>query len=171
MRPTRPEDAGDVARVQVGTWRAAYAGIVPEPDLRAMSVVERAERQRRILATGGPAAVHLVAEAAGTVVGFCSGGPARDDDVDGERVAEVYALYVEPGHWSTGTGRSLLADCLDRLTGNGFRAVVLWVLEHNDQARRFYEAAGFAPDGTRKVIAMTEPVAEVRYACPLPARR
>ena len=37
--------------------------------------------------------------------------------------------------------------CLDFVDGD---VVTLWVLEANTRARRFYEKAGFAPDGTSK---------------------
>jgi hypothetical protein len=39
-----------------------------------------------------------------------------------------------------------MAATLDELG----RPVTLWVLEANDRARRFYEIAGFLPDGSRK---------------------
>jgi hypothetical protein len=42
--------------------------------------------------------------------------------------------------------------------------VTLWVLDGNDRARRFYEAAGWTAGGTTKtdVIGQT-PVREIRY--------
>jgi len=47
---------------------------------------------------------------------------------------------------------------------NGFTAVVLWVLETNARARRFYEVAGFAPDGGEQVETFgAVPLREVRY--------
>lgn len=40
----------------------------------------------------------------------------------------------------------------------------LWVLEQNTRARRFYEAAGFAADGTREPFEVADvEVPEVRY--------
>jgi RimJ/RimL family protein N-acetyltransferase len=43
----------------------------------------------------------------------------------------------------------------------------LWVLEKNDRARRFYERAGMAPDGTHGVYTpggSTAELPEIRYA-------
>jgi RimJ/RimL family protein N-acetyltransferase len=33
---------------------------------------------------------------------------------------------------------------------SGFSELILWVLERNARARRFYEAAGLSPDGVSK---------------------
>ena len=49
----------------------------------------------------------------------------------------------------------------------GFRAIVLWVLRDNQRARRFYERAGFAPDGAINVLTGLGGVIEVRYQRPL----
>jgi RimJ/RimL family protein N-acetyltransferase len=40
---------------------------------------------------------------------------------------------------------------------------VLWVLRDNTRARRFYERAGFAPDGATDVLDRLGGVTEVRY--------
>ena len=37
-----------------------------------------------------------------------------------------------------------------RIRVAGYRRAVLWVLEANDAARRFYETDGWAPDGARR---------------------
>jgi hypothetical protein len=39
----------------------------------------------------------------------------------------------------------------------------LWVLRDNWRARRFYERAGFAPDGATNVLTGLGDVLEVRY--------
>jgi RimJ/RimL family protein N-acetyltransferase len=42
---------------------------------------------------------------------------------------------------------------------------VLWVLEDNSRARRFYERGGWRPDGTTRVEKLSgEPVPQLRYA-------
>ena len=59
---------------------------------------------------------------------------------------------------------------LQELAGRGFREVILWVLEGNCHARRFYERAGFVPTG--ETLADTigkRPVRELCYRYVLPA--
>ena len=103
----------------------------------------------------------LVAEANGEIVGFASVGPAVDTDADGE----LYAIYVLPAHWGTGFGRALIQAGEDRLRELGHQQAVLWVLEDNPRARRFYEHAGWTTDGTRRPIEVFGvSVPEIRYA-------
>src|SRR5690242_21799913 len=111
---------------------------------------------------------------AGGIVGYASFGPETDvldapwphpltADGEGGRVAELYALYVRPSWWSTGTGRALMEKVLARSAAAGYRSITLWVLRDNQRARRFYDRAGFAPDGATNVLAGLGGVLEVRY--------
>jgi GNAT superfamily N-acetyltransferase len=102
----------------------------------------------------------LVAEVDGQIVGFVSVGAGREEGADGE----LYAIYVHPDHWGTGIGRSLIEAGEARLRELGHREAVLWVLEDNPRARRFYEAAGWATDGTTRPIEIFGiEVPEIRY--------
>mgnify|MGYP003441106860 CR=1 FL=1 len=88
-----------------------------------------------------------LAEEDGRAVGFA--GAAKSEDADAEdRTAELYAIYLEPDRVGTGAGRELFAHAIDDLRDRGFRTATLWVLETNERARRFYEIAGWKPDGT-----------------------
>ena len=76
---------------------------------------------------------------------------------------ELYTLYVAPAHWSTGVGRALTDAALDGLRAAGYRRVVLWTLTENARARRFYDKAGFAPDGATNTLDGLGNVEELRY--------
>ncbi len=82
-------------------------------------------------------------------------------------VAELYALYVHPAWWSTGTGRTLMDRVLARTARAGHSCITLWVLQDNARARRFYERAGFAADGTSNILDRLGGVTEIRYRRPL----
>jgi ribosomal protein S18 acetylase RimI-like enzyme len=147
IRPTRAEDAAEVARVHVESWAEAY-------DLQGPTLERRIEMHRRYPST-------FVAEVDGEIVGFVAVGRSRDEDAEGE----LYAIYVHPQHWGTGVGRDLIAAGEQRLREDGQKRAVLWVLEDNPRARRFYEAAGWTLDGSRRPIAISGvEVPEVRYA-------
>jgi ribosomal protein S18 acetylase RimI-like enzyme len=153
IRPGTADDAEGVARVQVETWQVAYAHALPQDRLQALSVDQRVEQWRRW--------PPIVAEIDGEIAGFVSVGGARDDDADGE----LYAIYVHPDYWSTGTGRALMEAGEAELRRLGHRDVVLWVLDDNPRARRFYELAGWSADGNARVVEMFGfDVSEVRYA-------
>jgi GNAT superfamily N-acetyltransferase len=106
----------------------------------------------------------VVADGDGSLLGFAAFGPARDEDQDPGQTGEVMAIYVLPGAWGQGWGRRLMAAAVTSLAGSGFGRAVLWVLDANERARRFYRAAGWAPDGAarRDTIGGAQ-VTEVRY--------
>lgn len=111
----RVGDAAALARVHVATWRAAYAGLLPDELLRSLSVAE--PEANWVTAIGdGPAAgvATVVALAAGGLVGFASVGPARDDDLS-EDVSELWSLYVHPDSWGAGVGHALHSRALLRM--------------------------------------------------------
>ena len=108
------------------------------------------------------------------IVGYASYGPETDvlsapwphpRTAAGEqgRTGELYALYVHPAWWSTGTGRALMGRVLAATAAAEYESVVLWVLRDNTRARRFYERAGFTPDGATNVLETLGSVPEVRY--------
>ncbi len=148
IRDMTVEDCEAVAAVRVRGWQFAYAGLMPQSYLAAMSVEEDAERRRGFL-TEGSAVTHVVAERDGTVIGWGCFGPGRDKDIPAGQ-AELYAIYVLPEQIGTGAGRALMAELTGRAEADGFSSMHLWVLKENDRARRFYEKAGFAPDGAEE---------------------
>ena len=167
---------------------------LPDNGARVRQSFRTRPRQRMLLAADtaatGPDATRPAAtrpaatgpDAAGPdaseVVGYALYGPETDvlnapwphpltADGAGGRVAELYALYVRPAWWSTGTGRALMERVLARTGAAGYQAITLWVLRDNERARRFYERAGFTPDGATNVLAGLGDILEVRYRRPL----
>jgi GNAT superfamily N-acetyltransferase len=171
LRPLTDADIDTLAVMHVRTWQAGYAGIMPAEVLDALdpAVFAQSRRSRRV----PPGAQTLVAEDDGTIVGFVSFGPhlrqqREDEYVDG--IGEVYAIYVAPERWGTGTGRALMTAARDALAMAGHGEMRLWVLTENHRARRFYERAGMVPDGARATFTppgSTAELAEIRYAMPL----
>jgi ribosomal protein S18 acetylase RimI-like enzyme len=149
VRRATEADAEAIARVWVASWQVAYRGQVPDAFLDGLTsdLGRRTGIMRRILTEARERV--LVSEHAGLVSGFVTFGPSRDDDRD-DATGEVYAIYVHPAAWGTGTGRALLALATAGLRESGSSKATLWVLGTNERARRFYEAAGWTPDGATK---------------------
>ena len=157
VRPAAVADAAAIAAVHVRTWQAAYVDVFGAERLAGMDVDARAERWRRWLEDGEAA---FVVELDGRVVGFSWVGPSRDEDAEGE----LYAIYALPDAWGTGAGSQLMDAGVESMRASGYRNAVLWVLEDNPRARRFYEREGWSLDGGRKdaeFVGMRVP--EVRY--------
>jgi ribosomal protein S18 acetylase RimI-like enzyme len=175
VRPATFEDAPDIVHINVRGWQRAYAGIVPDDVLAAMDATDRIGGYRRRMAE--PGFEHRVAVDLDRVVGYVVLGPYRPGPHDRDRdptVGEILAIYVEPTRWGTGAGRALMSAALRRLAARGFALARLWVLAANHQARRFYEQAGFAPDGMTAAYPVARPdgsvldLPELRYARRLP---
>ncbi|MBA2682142.1 MAG: GNAT family N-acetyltransferase, partial [Ktedonobacteraceae bacterium] len=82
-----------------------------------------------------------VAEQDGHIVGFAMTGQSRDSDIP-PATAEVFAIYLVRQVAGKGIGRTLFACAVDELRDQGYEQAMLWVLESNIRARRFYKAAG-----------------------------
>jgi RimJ/RimL family protein N-acetyltransferase len=161
LRRATGADAPGVAATHIQAWKVAYRGIVPDAHLDGLDVATRAARYNfDAIAPGAPET--WIAVDGGEVVGFVTVSPGRDEDLP--TLGEVRAVYVTPDRWRSGAGSALLARAEVLLGDAGFNEAHLWVLEGNTRARRFYERAGWALDGARKVVEIGgRPLAEVRY--------
>jgi ribosomal protein S18 acetylase RimI-like enzyme len=163
VRPARLEELPDVARVRVASWRAGYAGLVPDSELVAIGEPDRLDAwvARMSTSTG---TTTLVAVRDDVVIGFAAQGAERSDlapAVPGR--GEVYALYVHPDHWGTGAGHALMTASRAELRARGFDAVSIWVLEGNERGIAFYLRQGFAPTG-EVTESRVDALPEARYA-------
>jgi GNAT superfamily N-acetyltransferase len=166
VRRALADDALGVATVHVRSWQAAYRGLLPDAYLDQIDLeARRAAWSGTIADADWQRTGTLVAtEANGNVVGFAHVGPARDDDLDPGLVGELAAIYLLPHVWGSGVGRRLMAAAVNVLRDAGFGSAILWVLDGNDRAQRFYEVGGWQVDGVAKDIVIADTsLAEVRY--------
>ncbi|MCI0635685.1 MAG: GNAT family N-acetyltransferase [Actinobacteria bacterium] len=147
IREANAADADVLGGIHVRAWQAAYRGQLSDEFLDELSVDDRAEQWRSSLQASHEGWRTWVADVDGRPVGWATTGPSEDADAD-PRTAELYAIYLEPERVGTGVGRRLFEHAVGDLRDRGFGAATLWVLETNDPARRFYEAAGWSFDGT-----------------------
>lgn len=164
VREMTEPDIDAVAAVRMSAWRYAYAGLMPQSYLDGLDAAAFAEKRRAAFADPAGAVRNLVAEGPdGAVLGWAAFGPATTTDPEGTAPdeGELYALYARPDVIGTGVGRALMTEVLHRAP---YPAVRLWVVEGNARARRFYERAGFSPNGGVLVeYADGSPVPELCY--------
>lgn len=170
IRRARADDARAIAQVHVDTWREAYRGLLPAEYLSALSVDRRETFWASELKVTPAERMPWLADSAGTVAGFVSAGPSRDEDAV-SATGEVYAIYVRPECWDRGVGRDLLGHAERDLRGHGYTEARLWVLAGNERARRFYEKAGWVAGPARTDHIGDIEVEEVRYSKVLEASR
>jgi RimJ/RimL family protein N-acetyltransferase len=83
---------------------------------------------------------------------------------DGRGSGQVGAIYSDPTAWGTPAGWAVFSAAVDHLHADGFTDLSLWMLKGNERAGRFYERAGWRPDGQEQTT--DTPVGsyvEVRY--------
>jgi ribosomal protein S18 acetylase RimI-like enzyme len=147
IRTARLDDAGPIARLDVETWQATYAGILGTPYLAGLSAARRENGWTNMIRRE-PRDVHVAVNSIGDVVGFGSCGTARSEP---HFTGEIFTLYVAPDWQNQGIGRQLLLAMFSRLIAQGHGSAVIWVLRENP-ARFFYQRLG-GKELRRKLIA------------------
>ena len=139
VRKAAPSDARSIAGIYVDSWRNTYAGLLPDELLVGLDADHRERRWwRHVLARRPGNHAAFVAEASGHgVVGFVSGGPARDRrfEYDRRSTRSICATSITasglvsgcsrpwPGNWSRPA---------DRLCWSGF----CWAIQRGSFTRR-----------------------------------
>jgi GNAT superfamily N-acetyltransferase len=156
VRPARPDDVPEIARVQVETWRTCYPAILPAAVLDALSV-ELAHTAWQQALDAPPSRRHhiLVAQEKTALVGFVALGPADDleaEDPDPTTTIAISPLLVEPRWGRRGHGSRLLSAAVDTWREDSFGTAVAWAYDDDPATRRFLESAGWEPDGARRAL-------------------
>lgn len=160
VRPAGVADAAVLADIHVSSWQVAYRGVFEEAFLEVLDREGRADWFEKAIGRGTP----IVVEPDDAPLGFCMYGESHE-----EGWAEVLSIYVHPDHWGQGHGRRLLRRAEVELAELGFSRVLLWVLDSNERARRFYERQGWTLGSRIKLEEMGGvQVTEVRYEVYLP---
>lgn len=175
LRSATPDDAAAIARVRAEAWRTTYRDIVPPAFLDEVHAEdgfrERLAAQLSDASTGVEA---VVAEMEGTTVGYAILGPERVSFTRGENAGttttsgrargEIYGLYLLEGVQHQGIGGDLLGEAERRLGQLGYADAVLWMIEANRPAHRFYERMGWSLTAERKVHDLGADVPEIQFA-------
>ena len=187
IRPASAADEPAITEIRHETWLTAYAQIIdpaiieqvtapgrpanaaPRPDRTSLVAVAPPGQRRPPPMSADDRRLRVLRPRTERRLG-CLGwvrrgakpGSLTPAGLAGE-TGELYTLYVVPAHWSTGVGRALTDAALDGLRAAGYRRVVLWTLTENARARRFYDKAGFAPDGATNILDGLGNVEELRY--------
>lgn len=158
VRRATPDDARALSEVHIRSWQDAYRGIFSDEFLEGLieGLDRRADWWEKSIADG--MSVFVVGDE--EVLGFCNVGASRSEVGWGE----LFAIYVHPDRWGTSDGYELIQAAEAELAHLGHDRALLWVLEHNDRARRFYERNSWQLTKPLKIeeIGDTQ-VTEVRY--------
>lgn len=156
VRPAAPDDAAEIARIQVVTWQFGYASILPAAVLE--QVTEQAALVAWTQALSEPPTPHhrvLVAQEGAALVGFTVLAPPEDlrpDDPEPQTTIGIGPVLVEPRWGRRGHGSRLMAAAVDLARADGMTRAVSWIPEADTVTREFLVGAGWAPDGLVRAL-------------------
>lgn len=152
VRVAWADDAPAIAELQLRTWRATYADLVPAEALPT-DVDAAAASWRAALGRPGDARNRvLVALERNRVVGFAITSPASDPDCDPIADGELAELTVDPDERGKGHGSRLLQAAVETMQADRFTRAVLWAIASDDPLRAFLTGAGWAADGAHREL-------------------
>ncbi|HEX6685451.1 MAG TPA: GNAT family N-acetyltransferase [Candidatus Limnocylindrales bacterium] len=146
IRVAGESDAEAISRIHTRAREVAYADLVSPKMLAAMQAGVTPQKWAERMRNSTEGGRMLVAEEGGRIVGFIFVVPGEYGEPG---VGDVDALHVDPEHQGAGIGTQLLRAGLEFLAGQGFSKYVLWVLDGNERAMRFYRKHGWQHDGQR----------------------
>lgn len=146
VRRARADDAAEMARVHVRSWRETYRGVMADLVLDDPELPATRERFWTVALSDERYQANrvAVAERNGDVIGIAMAGPSQDSGA--QWGTHLYVLYVVAAEHGTGAGAALL----DAVIG-AHESAALWVADPNPRAQAFYRKHGFVADGTVNV--------------------
>ena len=159
IRNAQLEDCPGLARVQVDSYRTAYASLFPESYLAQFTYEEQEQDWRDWVATH-PDDLLLVAGSDDKVSGYLL-ARAQPDIYPGYD-AEILAMHVRQAEQGRGIGSQLLKAAVKALEGGGCRSVMLWTLQDNPVCR-WYERLGGKVLGEKRNLVEDWEIVEIAY--------
>jgi GNAT superfamily N-acetyltransferase len=160
VREATLDDAEGIARAHTASWQTSYRGILPDTVLDRIDVGQRAETRRRILRDRSIYQLVAYDITHGDIVGFCDAGPARRHV---PYAGELYAIYLIDRAKRYGLGQEMMERVQAQLARDAMRSMIVWVLDNNHHARRFYEAMGGRMGSRLQSTVGGFPVIELSY--------
>jgi GNAT superfamily N-acetyltransferase len=165
VRPPHFADADAIGSVHARAW-SAYAGILSNTGTGPFSIEWRQKQWRERLqamesgtalpSDESPRSICILVSlhpSDSRIFGLVTAGLVRDHPALPALPAgccELTSLNVEPEAWGSGAAQALMAAALNCMRQKGYANAVLWTMEKNARAIRFYEKEGWALDGVQR---------------------
>ena len=133
------DDLFAVSNVYEQSWKYAYRGIIPQAYLDSIP----AGRWASGIARENMKSLLLLENQ--RIIGTAAICKSRWEEYP--NFGEIVSIYLLPAYMGQGFGKALFRRCTEELHAQGYDKILLWVLEENARARRFYEKNGFFNKG------------------------
>lgn len=137
IRKMKYEDIDKIVDININDWKKAYKGIIDDNILDSLNKEEKIKKWRKSYNKANT----IVAEENGIVIGYCK----YDDEINNEKYnidSEIIGLYVDYNKTKMGVGKKMMEYVMNDLKNKNKNRMILWCLEENQNARRFYESMG-----------------------------
>lgn len=168
-RRSKFEDVEGIIHVNIETWKTTYHGIISAETLESLDSnkqarIDKFKEEFGKRSVGNKPIEQYVALEDNKVVGFVNYGCNRDiDNVKGEGIAEIYAIYVLKGYQKKGIGKELVRLAVRDLANDpSYKKLVIWTLKDNP-SRGFYERIGGIKTFDKKILIGDQSLDEVGY--------
>lgn len=137
IRTIKYEDIEQIVDINIKAWKKEYKGIIDDEILNNLNRQEKIKKWKKSYNKGNV----IVAEESGTILGYCrydDRAVYENTDID----SEIIAIYVDCDKLGNGIGRKLVEYVKNDLKNKNKTKMVIWCLEKNQNARKFYEKIG-----------------------------
>ncbi len=141
VRPSRDDDVDAMLAIYLHHIRKG----LDLGDAPLYEAPQKEDLKRRRKNMGNHRLPHLVAEFAGTLIGYAYAVPFRKRPA--YRYVVKHSIYVDPNHLHRGVGRLLLPALIDACAAAGYRQMIGYIDASNNASLKLHEGFGFLQAG------------------------
>ena len=161
IKKAQLHDVELLSRIHSTSLIAAFGGLFPEEIVMQFFGFERRlSGFTKELKKGEP--VNYLVYDEDEAIGLLSYGSSRHMEVDDD-IIEIWRVYFLPGYWGMGAAALAMDLIMKKIKETGYRKIILWVMEENLRARRFYEKSGFVKTIKIHDDELGRPTREIMY--------
>jgi len=148
IRNAASTDAEEITLLHIESWKTTYRGIFPDewldksPETISKNIDWRIKSIAEHEKSGWP---EVVAEIDGKIVGWAFGGINSNAEFPFE--ADLTAVYLLKEYQNIGIGKLLIKSFADLVVKNNLKSMLVWAIEENINAIKFYKKLGGQPIG------------------------
>ena len=160
IREATITDSPELARIQVDSYRTAYAGFFPQAYLDHFSYEEQTQDWQDLLSSESKDLLFVAENEPGDIVGYALAKAETDPEAGYD--SSLVAIHVHYSQQKKGFGRHLLIAVVSSLQAQGCTSLWLSTLLGNP-AQAWYERLGGVPFGEVRYKVDETEVVEIKY--------
>lgn len=140
IRGATIEDAEDIAKINIESWKTTYRGIVNDTFLDGLNYQNRLPGIQKGIQRPEVKIFVAIEKESNKKVGFSMYGPCREKNIDAD--FELYAIYLYEEFQGFGAGKLLFDEGYKAFKEMNYNKMMVSVLAKNKPSCLFYEKMG-----------------------------